>query len=179
MTHICVSKLTSIGSDNGLSPGRRQAINWTNAGILIIGPLGTNFSEILIEILPLSFMKMHLKVSYAKWRLFCLGLNVFNKLCSREFGRSTLRTRQFLLLLPGSSSHSSMSIGPTMYLCILRLRFWHIRIFLQRIWLTNRIFPCGFLLSALLNIAKQQDVTWDPITSKIYFVVLKVRDIRT
>ena len=51
VTHICVSKLTTIGSDNGLSPGRRQAIIWTNAGILLIGPLGTNFSEILIEIL--------------------------------------------------------------------------------------------------------------------------------
>ena len=46
MMHICISKLTSIGSDNGLSPGRRQAIIWTNAGILLIGPLGTNFSEI-------------------------------------------------------------------------------------------------------------------------------------
>ena len=50
MTHICVSKLNIIGSDNGLSPGRRQAIIWTNAGILLIGPLGTNFSEILSEI---------------------------------------------------------------------------------------------------------------------------------
>ena len=50
VTHICVVKLTIIGSDNGLSPGRRQAIIWTNAGILLIGPLGTNFSEILIEI---------------------------------------------------------------------------------------------------------------------------------
>ena len=50
VTHICVSKLTIIGSDNGLSPGRRQAIIWTNAGILLMRPLGTNFSEILIEI---------------------------------------------------------------------------------------------------------------------------------
>ena len=48
--HIWVNKLTIIGSDNGLSPGLRQAIIWTNAGILLIGPLGTNFSEILIEI---------------------------------------------------------------------------------------------------------------------------------
>ena len=31
-----VSKLTGIGSDNGLSPGRRQAIIWTNAGIVLI-----------------------------------------------------------------------------------------------------------------------------------------------
>ena len=35
-------------SDNGLLPGRRQAIIWTNAGILLTEPLGTNFSEILI-----------------------------------------------------------------------------------------------------------------------------------
>ena len=46
VTHICVSKLIIISSDNGLSPGRRQAIIWTNAGIMLIGLLGTNFSEI-------------------------------------------------------------------------------------------------------------------------------------
>ena len=50
VTHICVSDLTNIGSDNGLSPARRQAIIWTTAGILLIEPLGTNFSEILIGI---------------------------------------------------------------------------------------------------------------------------------
>ena len=55
VTHICVNKLTTIVSDNGLSPDRRQAIIWTNAGLLLIGPLGTNFSEILIEILTFSF----------------------------------------------------------------------------------------------------------------------------
>ena len=49
VTHICNGNLTIIGSDNGLSPDRRQAIIWTNAGILLIGPLGTNFSEILIK----------------------------------------------------------------------------------------------------------------------------------
>ena len=62
-THICASKLPIIGSDNGLSPGRRQAIIWTNAGILLIWSLGTNVSEILSEIHTFSFTKMHLKVS--------------------------------------------------------------------------------------------------------------------
>ena len=76
VTQICVGKLASIASDNGLSPGRRQAIIWNNAGILLIGPLGTNFSEILIRILTFSFMKMRLKVPSVKWRTFCLGLNV-------------------------------------------------------------------------------------------------------
>ena len=79
VTHTCVSKLTNIGSDNGLSPGRRQAIIWTNAGILLIGPLGTIFSEILIEIRPFSFKKMHLKMSSGKWRPFCLGFNVLRQ----------------------------------------------------------------------------------------------------
>ena len=75
-THICVNKVTIIGSDNGLSPGRRQAILWTSAGILLIAPMGTNFSEILIENFTLSFKKMHLKMSSGKWRPFCLELNV-------------------------------------------------------------------------------------------------------
>ena len=75
VTHICASNLTIIGSDNGLSPGRRQAIIWTNVGILLIAPLGTNFSEILIWIQTFSFKKMHEKMSSAKWRPFILGLN--------------------------------------------------------------------------------------------------------
>ena len=74
--HICFGNVTTIGSDNGLSPGWHQTIIWTNCGILLIGTLGTNFSEILIEIQTFSFKKMRLKVSSAKWRPFCLCLNV-------------------------------------------------------------------------------------------------------
>ena len=72
VTHICASEPTSIGSDNVLSPGRRKVIIWTNAGMLLILPLGTNFSEIL----TFSLQKMHLKVLSAKRWPFCLGLNV-------------------------------------------------------------------------------------------------------
>ena len=57
VTHISVSKLAIIGSDNGLSPGRRQAVIWTSNGVLLIGALGTHFSEILIEIQTFSFLK--------------------------------------------------------------------------------------------------------------------------
>ena len=78
VTHICVGNLTIIGSDNGLLPGRHQAITWTNVGILLIGPPGTNFSEMLIEIHTFSFKKIHLKMSSGKWRPFCLGLNVLS-----------------------------------------------------------------------------------------------------
>ena len=73
--HICVGELTIIVSDNGLSPGRHQAIILTKAGILLIGPYGTNFSEMLIEIHTFLFKKIHLKMSSAKWCLFGLGLN--------------------------------------------------------------------------------------------------------
>ena len=76
VTHICVGNLTIIGPDNGLSPDRRQAIIWTNAGILLIGPWGTNFSEISIDIHTFSFKKINLKMSSVKWCPFCLGLNV-------------------------------------------------------------------------------------------------------
>ena len=34
--HAPISKRTIIGSDNSLSPGRRQAIIWTNDGLLLI-----------------------------------------------------------------------------------------------------------------------------------------------
>ena len=89
VTHISVSKQTIIGSDNGLSPCRRQAIIWTNAGLLLIGPLGTNFSELLIEIPTFSFKKMHLKMSSAKRRPFCFGLNVLTH-CSLETPNSMI-----------------------------------------------------------------------------------------
>ena len=42
VTHIWVGKLTTIGANNDASPGRRQAIIWTNVGILLIGPFNPN-----------------------------------------------------------------------------------------------------------------------------------------
>ena len=84
VTHICVVKPTIIGSDSGLSPGRRQAIIWTNTGILSTGPLGTNFIEILIGIQTFSFKKMHLKMSSAKCCQFLLGLNVLIHVCKNS-----------------------------------------------------------------------------------------------
>ena len=75
MTHIYASKLNIIGSDNGLSPGRRQAIIWTNA--IVNWTRAKKLSEILIEIFTFSFKKMDFekKKSSGKWWPFCLGLN--------------------------------------------------------------------------------------------------------
>ena len=72
VTYICVGKLIIIGSDNGLAPERRQAIIWTNAGILLIGPLGRNF------FIEFSLKKICLKMSSAKCCSFRLSLNVLN-----------------------------------------------------------------------------------------------------
>ena len=80
--HICVSKLTIIGSDNVLSPDRHQAIIWNNAGILLIGPLGTNFNEILVNIHIISFKKIHLKMSSGNG-----GHLVSASMCSLARGR--------------------------------------------------------------------------------------------
>ena len=76
LTNICFSKLNAIGS--GLSPGQHQAISLTNALILFIWPLGTNFSEISIEIHTFWFKKMHLKMYFGKWWPLCPSLNVLN-----------------------------------------------------------------------------------------------------
>ena len=77
--HICISKLNIICSDNGLSPGGRQAIIWTNAGILLIQSLETNTKEIFIKLYIFSFKKMHLKMLSGNWQPFCLNLNVLSK----------------------------------------------------------------------------------------------------
>ena len=57
-------------------PGWGQAIIWTNAEILLIGPLETNFDQIFIEIDTFSFKKIDLEMSSGKWRPFCLGVNM-------------------------------------------------------------------------------------------------------
>ena len=115
VTHICVNELTVIVSDNGLSPGRRQAIIWNNARLLLIEPLGTNFSEISIGIQTFSFKKMHLNMSSAKWRPFCLGLNVLTHwgrmrhTCVIEIGH---RQGQVMAWWSAWTNDNSLATGP-------------------------------------------------------------------
>ena len=73
--------------------GPTRVIIWTSAGILSIGPLGTNFSsEILIDIYIFSFKKMHLKISSGKWRPYLLGLNVFMNATRKQLQRNNTKT---------------------------------------------------------------------------------------
>ena len=111
VTHICVGNLTIIGSDNGLLPGRHQAIIWTNAGILLFGPLGTNFSEIVIKIQTFSFKKMHFKMSFGKWRPSCLGLNVLKNSAQQGFWKNFHTS-----LEPSYVPDSGMLVNPVDFL---------------------------------------------------------------
>ena len=88
VTQICVSELTIIDSDNGLSPGRREAILWTNAKIfkiLLIRTLGTNFNEIKAK-----FIYFHVKKCIWKCRLRNSGHFVSASMCQpyRPDGRA-------------------------------------------------------------------------------------------
>ena len=121
VAHICVSsEHNTIGSDNGLSPGWRQAIIWTNAEILLIGSLGTNFIDKLIY--TFFFMEMQLKISSEKWRTFCLGLNVLERVpyfelyhycckCLRTAG-VFVRTSWVGLHILGANRHARDIDGP-------------------------------------------------------------------
>ena len=110
VTHICVGNPTIIGSDNGLSPDQRQAIIRTNAGILLIRPLGTNFSEILIEILIFSFKKMRSKVLSAKRRPFCIGLNVLRTRGCCTFGTWLMTNDTISVTINANFSESLVDI---------------------------------------------------------------------
>ena len=50
-----------------------KSLRFALYGILLIGPLGTNFREMLIKIYTFSFKKMHLKILSEKWQPFCRG----------------------------------------------------------------------------------------------------------
>ena len=78
VTRISSSKLTIICSDNGLSPDRRQAIIWTNAGIVLIGPLIMTFYMKIC--CTFSVKKMYFKM-FTKGRPFCLILKVLICIC--------------------------------------------------------------------------------------------------
>ena len=143
VTHICVSKLTIIGADNGLSPDRRLAIIWTNTGILLIGTLGTNFPEILSKNYTFSFKKMHLKMSSEKWRQFHIGLNVLNILPPCKFYHY-YPTMYRLLLIDQSfciiPTHWATGMCSSKYSCLI-FGEWILRIlyYIVFIWVSAHL----------------------------------------
>ena len=138
MTHKYVSKLTIIGSANDLSPGRRQAIIWTNAVILLTAPQGTNFNELLTEIHTLPFKKIHLKISSGEWRPFCLGLNVLSKPAGYGLKRSIPdhNKTQNVFISFGICCAVFLFMALVRYLLMGKQgdNLWRKRLYKQRIW---------------------------------------------
>ena len=87
INYLTIYTLENLVAANSLRPSgaymRRETnhhwFRWLFDGLLFIWPFGTSFSEILIETHIFLITKMHFKRSSAKWRSFCLGLNVLNE----------------------------------------------------------------------------------------------------
>ena len=95
VTHICVGNLIIIGSDNGLSPDRRQA---TLSESVLEYTLQWHFnrnSYIFIK-------KMHFKMSSGKWPLFYLQTRVLLS------GSSTLLSSSWLAFEHGARRFESL-----------------------------------------------------------------------
>ena len=136
MTHKCVNKLARMVSDNGLSPGRRQVIIWANARILLIGPLGTNFSEILVEICTFSVKKMHFKMSSGKWLSFSLGLNVLITMVSSSAVtiHVTPQGNYTAMLTSYCQQHVNRHIKDLKFVIVINSRQWRYHLKLQYLW---------------------------------------------
>ena len=67
-----------FGATTGLpnNPFQRQALIWTNHGLLIIRALATKFSKIWIKMQRFSLKKINSEIYFVKYRPFCLRLNV-------------------------------------------------------------------------------------------------------
>ena len=86
VTGLCVGKSPMIGAFPAQRASnaeivfiwwRHQEVTPVQAGLLSTGPQGRYFSEISNEFRWFSFRKMHLNISFAKWRPFCLGLGLY------------------------------------------------------------------------------------------------------
>ena len=67
---ICVSKVTIIGSGNGLAPGRHQALIWISAVVFLIG---AKCSEIWIKIHTFSFENVVCEIAVLLSRPQCVN----------------------------------------------------------------------------------------------------------
>ena len=161
---ICISQLNIIGPDNGSSPCWCQAIIWINAGILLIGPLGTNFSRILIEIHTFSFKKMHWKMSSAKWRPFCIGLNVLkNPMDNMLHFLSWFKSWYNLDMMNFSADYLYFELVSCIYFCLLICDEndlfkgtsieWVIWSWCEIVWISSTYTRVAFMmLSSMINV---------------------------
>ena len=158
---MCVSEQTFTGSDNGLSPDRRHAIIWTNAGILLIRALGTNFSEILSKIHTIPFKKMYFIMSSVKWRSSFLGLNVWRY------------DKEFLHFIIFETNYIHKQINKTLKQChrLLKMHNKIVHLNLSWRWLKKNCTLMNVLCSAHFI---QNELIWARITKftpNMHFVI--------
>ena len=142
MTHICVGKLTIIGSDNSLSTCLHQAIIGTNAGILLSRTFETNFSEILSNIHTFHSRKWVWKRRLWNGGHFVTGLIVIDQV---HLIKAQLRTHFYIDLSLGIKSQRILWAK---HLVLKTERLWIIRSIL---WLLickrrmkERYYICGY-----------------------------------
>ena len=152
VTHVSMytCNLTIIGSDNGLSPDRRQASTWTNAEISLIVPVETNCSDFFYsKSVHFHSTEMHLKTSSVKWRPFCLRLNVLtishcqfdNSWGSNRQQAIVIWTNVGLVNLPICMCHWPRRFGSLTYICWNTLEC--MLLLLQILQQTSKLMRCG------------------------------------
>ena len=133
---------------------------------LLNGSLWTNFSEILFEIYIFSLKEMHLKMFSAKWRLFCLGLNVLStchtfsgKPCRQLWGDNFCTCQYFTWISPGLACKCACKSN------LPADRFWACSNFVQ--------VSCGYLNTKV--IAKHKHVACKGRNLLVYIPLKKSR----
>ena len=110
MTHIRVGKITIIGSNNRLSPGRHLVIIWINVGISLIGPLRTKFSEILIFVQENVFKNVTCELASILFPSQCVKFRILLiNICIRIILPFLLHF-QLLIDINGKSSYAKQSL---------------------------------------------------------------------
>ena len=144
-----------------MSPGRRQAIAWTNAGILLIGALGTNFNEILIEIYIFfqsrkSIWKCRLEPPSGKWWPLCLGLTVRIGNKSNSHVNENWNTWRMITLKPNAQTNQwGLSATNLNYHCIFGSCHWKLSANFHR---TNNPFFQVFILYISFRVLWRQSI---------------------
>ena len=135
MTYICISNLTIIGSDNGLLPRQHHAIIWTNAGILLIQTLGTNFSQILNEIHTFSFKKIHFKMLSGKWMKILDENDVEKKKWKKKKLKKKLKKKRNQCVVPLEFTYGQFNRKYSQYKLLnleCKLHIWKIGVMFSR-----------------------------------------------
>ena len=132
--HICVSTLAIIDSNICLLPIRSHAIIWTNDGILLIGSLGTNPSEMLFGIQTFTFKKIKRKMLSAKWRPFCLRLNMLKNMPCRRMTSFSWDRKHSLVMTCRAIFMCYSNLSNICKICLIENWLLHTKRLFQDTW---------------------------------------------